>query len=329
MTSAVRQILILASNFMKFHIQKKPFKIRNYRAGDFENYVQLHAETNKLDRSAPFISKQRLAENLGHPSFYPENDLFIAECDDSIIGYASIFLEAAIERALMDGMIHPIHRKKGIATELFHRTLGRAREADSKVVQICIPESNLPARNFLSRLGLKFIRHFFEMKLDLNNVRLPDVAPDEYTIRSLGPDEADKLTFIQNRAFADSWGFNPNSTDEIAYRINLSCSSPENIMVACLKDLIVGYCWMRLMVDENPAAGDIKGEIHMLGVDPDFRRQGIGRRLLLAGLSHLKTKGVPLVELTADGEEPAALALYESVGFEIYSRIEWYEKRLD
>ncbi len=82
------------------------------------------------------------------------------------------------------------------------------------------------------------------------------------------------------------------------------------------------------MAADNPAAGGIKGEIHMLGVDPDFRKRGIGRSILLAGLSHLKSKGVEIVRLTADGEYPAALSLYESVGFKASSRTEWFEKKL-
>ena len=309
-------------------MRKNTLKIRNYRAEDFENYVQLHAETNKLDRAGGSLSKRRLAEDLGHPSFHPENNLFLAERDGRIIGYASVFVEAAIKRALVDCLIHPLHRKEGIATELLHRSIRHAREVGLKVVQVCIPEINLPARKFVSRQGFQYIRRFFQYKLDLDNLRLPEVAPGEYAVRGLGPDEADKLTHIQNRAFADCWGFNPNTPEEIAYRISLSWSSPENILVVCLKDHIVGYCWMRLMTPENPEAGGIEGEIHMLGVDPDLRRRGIGRRVLLAGLSHLKHKGVTVARLTADGEDPAALALYESVGFKMYSRTEWYEKRL-
>jgi mycothiol synthase len=309
-------------------MDKNYFKIRNYRRGDFDNYVQLHVETNGLDRSGRSISKQRLAEDLGHPSFHPENDLFIAEHRGSIIGYAAVFLEAAIKRAILECMIHPLHRKKGIATKLIRRAIRHAEAAESKVAQVNVPETNLPARNLASRLGFKFIRHFNELKLDLNNIRLPDLEPSGYIIRSLGRDEADKLTHIQNSAFADSWGFNPNTPDEIAYRINLSCCSPENIMMAYLKNHPIGYCWTRIMIEDNPAAGRMKGEIHMLGVDPAYRKQGIGRNVLLAGLADLKSKGVAIVELTADGEDPAALGLYESVGFEICSRTEWYEKKL-
>jgi mycothiol synthase len=309
-------------------MDKNNIEIRNYRWSDFDDYVQLHMETNKLDRSGRSISKQRLAEDLGHPSFQPENDLFVAEHGGSIIGYAAVFLEAAIKRAILECMIHPLHRKKGIATKLIGRAIRHAEAAESKLAQVNVPEINLPARNLMSRLGFKFIRHFYELKLDLNNIRLPDFEPSGYIIRSLEPDEADKLTLIQNRAFADSWGFNPNTPDEIAYRINLSSSSPENIMMAYLKNHPIGYCWTRILIEDNPAAGGMKGEIHMLGVDPDYRKKGIGRNVLLAGLANLKSKGVTIVKLTADGEEPAAVGLYQSVGFEVCSRTEWYEKKL-
>ena len=180
----------------------------------------------------------------------------------------------------------------------------------------------------MSRLGFKFIRHFYELKLDLNNIRLPDFEPSGYIIRSLEPDETDKLTLIQNRAFADSWGFNPNTPAEIEYRINLSTCSPENIMMAYLKNRPIGYCWTRIMMEKKPAAGGMKGEIHMLGVDPDFRKKGIGRNVLLAGLADLKSRGATIVELTADGEDPAALSLYKSVGFQVCSRSDWFEKTL-
>ncbi len=303
-------------------------KIRNYRSDDFDTYAQLHMEITKLDQSGRSISKQRLAEDLGQPSFHPENDLFVAEHGGSIIGYVGVFLEAAIKRAILECMVHPAHRKKGIATELIRRAIRHAEAAESKVVQVCIPEINLPARNLASRLGFQFIRYFYESKLDLNNIRLPDVEPSGYIIRSLRRDEADELTHIQNRAFADSWGFNSNTPDEIAYRINLSSCTPENIMMAYLKNHPIGYCWTRIMIEDNPATASMKGEIHMLGVDPDYRKKGIGRNVLLAGLADLKSKGVTIVELTADGEDSVAMGLYESVGFEVCSRSEWYEKKL-
>ena len=309
-------------------MSKKYYKIRNYCRADFDNYLQLHMVVYCLDRSGRSISKQRLAEDLGHPNFHPEKDLFVAEHGNRIIGYAGGFLEAALKRVILECMIHPHHRKNGIATELIGRTLRHAEAADIKVAQVYIPEVNLPGKRLALRLGFKFIRHFYELKLNLNDMQLPDLEPSEYVVRSLRPDEADKLTYIQNRTFAASWGFNPNTLAEIAYRINLSSCSPGNIMMVYLKQQPIGYCWTRIFAEEDLAADGVKGEIHMLGVDPDYRGKGIGRHVLLAGLADLKRKGVSIVELTADGEKPVALGLYESVGFRRCSRNEWYEKKL-
>jgi mycothiol synthase len=64
----------------------------------------------------------------------------------------------------------------------------------------------------------------------------------------------------------------------------------------------------------------------MLGVVPKYRQQEIGKAILLNGLDDLKARGVDIVELTVDSENPAACALYESVGFEVYATAEWYEK---
>ena len=125
------------------------FKIRNYRSDDFDTYAQLHMEITQLDQSGRSISKQRLAEDLGHPSFHPENDLFVAEHGGSIIGYAGVFLEAAIKRAILECMVHPAHRKKGIATELIRHAIRHAEAMESKVVQVCMPEINLPAKNHI------------------------------------------------------------------------------------------------------------------------------------------------------------------------------------
>jgi mycothiol synthase len=67
----------------------------------------------------------------------------------------------------------------------------------------------------------------------------------------------------------------------------------------------------------------------MLGVDPDYRGRGIGRMALRAGLSYLKEKGVAVVELTVDSENPAAYSLYESSGFRVLTRSLYYEKPVD
>ena len=148
---------------------KKFFKIRNYHSSDFDDYLKLHMEINMHDQSGRCISKQRLAEDLGHPSFHPEKSLFVAEHAGSIIGYAGVYLEPGIQRAILECMIHPLHRRNGVATELLREVSRYAGEAGSRQMQVCILQNNLAAKNLASHLGFKFIRHFHELKLDLNH----------------------------------------------------------------------------------------------------------------------------------------------------------------
>lgn len=302
--------------------------IRNYQPGDFENYLRLYYESEELEQAERRVSPALLAEALGHPRFQPEKDLFLVQGAAHVIGYVRVFLEPDIGRALVNGLVHPQYRRKGIATALFGCAVRHAQAAGVGCVQTSIAENNSGARQLCARLGLRFIRYFFGYRLKFAAARLPDIRTNGYTFRNLRPGEEDQLTAIQNRAFSGTWGFNPNTREEISYRIHSSTCSPEDVIMVYRQDRPIAYCWTRIF-HEDPRAGSVSlGEIHMLGVDPEYRKQSIGKNVLLAGLSHLEDKGVELVELTADSEMPAALALYESVGFEKYKRTEWYEKKL-
>ena len=94
-------------------------------------------------------------------------------------------------------------------------------------------------------------------------------------------------------------------------------------------DALVGYCWTGIICQGEADAGKRKGRIFMLGVDPGYRNRGLGKRVLLAGLAHFKDKGIQVVEITVDNENEVAYALYQSVGFEIWTSSLWYEKLIN
>lgn len=300
--------------------------IRNYFPDDFDNYLRLQVESERLDPRGRFIPAQVLSDDLGRPNFTPQKDLFVAEFKKILIGCLSVTLEPGIERALLDVLVHPLQRRKGIATELFTSGLQRIKESGIKSAQVSILETNAPARGLLKHLGFTFIRYFLKMRLDTNGIRLPTTKHNALNSRKLKPGEENLLTQIQNRCFADTWGFNPNTEEEIAFRLNMHGRSPDDVILTYLKDKPVGYCWTIIDTEENAVREKSKGLIHMLGVDPAFRNQEIGKAILLSGMEDLKAKGVDIVELTVDSENPAACSLYESVGFEVYAKAQWYEK---
>ena len=302
------------------------YSIRNYSSNDFAGYMQLHVESEQLAPSGRFISARRLSDSLGRPNFAPETDLFVAELNEKLVGCLSVTLEPEIQRALLDGLVHPLHRRAGIATELFSKSLQRIRKSGIKSAQISILETNAAAKGLLNHLSFKFIRHFLEMRLNINSVQLPTARQNSLKSRRLKQGEENLLTEIQNRCFADTWGFNPNTEEEIAYRLDMYGRSSDDVTLTFLEDKPVGYCWTIIDSAENEKREKSKGLIHMLGVDPDYRQQEIGKAILLNGLQDLKSRAVDTVELTVDSENPAACSLYASSGFEVYAKTEWYER---
>lgn len=310
-------------------MNKFSYITRNYRPSDFEDYVKLSIEAEKLEPTGRCISPQVLSENMGRPNYSPEQDMFVVETSGKIVGFINITPEPNIGRVLVDCLVHPEHRRKGLAKKLLGCAMHRAKELKAEVVQANIRQDNVVAKKILSRLGFRAVRQFLELRRQLTKADLPDATHHNYFSRNLQHGEEDKLTQIQNRCFANTWGYNPNTTEEITYSLRLSRCSPEDVILIYEGDKPVGYCWTRINCEAEIANSERKGRIFMLGVDPDYRGKGIGKIALLAGLTCLKSRDVRVVELTVDSENKAALNLYRSVGFRNWSSILWYEKTVD
>ena len=302
-----------------------PYTIRNYQPKDFDKYALLNIEAEKLEPAGRCTSPQVIAEHLGRPNYSCEQDLFIVEIDGGIVGCIDITPELNIGQVILDCWIRPEHRRRGLATKLLGYATNRAKELGVKVALVNIAEDNVVASRVLPRLGFNFVRRFLELRLDIADVHWPDTNQAALECRYLQCGEEDKLTQIQNRAFAGTWGYNPNTVEEITYHTNLSTCSPEDIVLIYEGDKVIGYCWTGIACEKG-AISKRKGQISMLGVDPDYRGKGIGKKLLLAGLARLKSKGLQVAELTVDSENKAACALYKSIGFRVQTSSFWYEK---
>lgn len=87
-------------------------------------------------------------------------------------------------------------------------------------------------------------------------------------------------------------------------------------IVARAGDRVVGFAGVWLMVDE--------AHVTTFGVHPDWRRQGIGRQLLLNLAELSVTIGARRMTLEVRVSNQAAQALYRQFGFEIAGRRQRY-----
>ena len=295
-----------------------PYTIRNYLPSDFDNLVSFFQKEPSLITFTP----PRISDWLSWPGFTPENDLFIVEFDGRIVGYMNIRPELSIDRVVLSCRLHLKHRRKGLAFTLLESAIHRAREIGAKVAHVDVMENNAIARKALEKHGFIFVRQYYELKITLSSVDWKEAESASHGCRHLLPGEEASLADIQNRSFAEHWGYNPNSEETIAFSINRAHSSPEDVVLTCEEDDIVGFC-------RTEITGNGEGRISMIGTDPDFRGRGVGRKSLLAGLLYLKSKDVHTVYLTVDTANEAAIALYSSIGFERHNILMTYEKAVN
>ncbi|MGB5924718.1 MAG: GNAT family N-acetyltransferase [Dehalococcoidia bacterium] len=303
------------------------YDTRNYEPADFNDYVLLIAKAEKLEPTGRCVSPQFVAEQLGRPNYSPEEDLFVL-CSEDMIGYMDVKPELTIGRVILDCWVSPEHRRRGLARKLLSYATDRAKLLGAKAVHINIRKDNVAAMRVLSELGFSLVRRFLELGLDIADVAELDMVWAIPGCRHLEPGEEDKLSQFQNRAFAGTWGYQPNTVEEMTFRVNSSTCSREDIAVIHEGDKAIGYCWAGISYEEG-VPSTRKGRILMLGVAPDYRGKGIGKRLVLAGLARLRSKGLQVAELTVDSENKPACALYRSIGFGVRDSTLWYEKAID
>lgn len=77
------------------------------------------------------------------------------------------------------------------------------------------------------------------------------------------------------------------------------------------EDLLVGYAGLSLL---GPA-GALEGEVHTIGVDPDWQGKGVGKALLRALLARADEVRAP-VFLEVRTDNVPAISLYKAHGFE-------------
>ena len=79
------------------------------------------------------------------------------------------------------------------------------------------------------------------------------------------------------------------------------------VLTATVGERLVGAC----MVGHDGH----RGAIYYLGVDPEARRHGLGRRLVAAAEDWVRTRGIPKINLLVRKENAGVLAFYEALGW--------------
>ncbi len=123
-----------------------------------------------------------------------------------------------------------------------------------------------------------------------------------FVIRSYQPADKDALIRLWSRCGLLHSLNNPIQDIERKQGCN-----PEWLLVGVMDDIIVAS----VMVGYDGH----RGNINYLGVDPDFQRQGLGRKMMENAEIVLKAAGCPKVNLCVRNSNRQVLKFYESIGY--------------
>ncbi len=275
-------------------------------ATDSETSLLATLDNPRLD---PDLSGWSIAYERDRPIGYSlvESELNIGRM---IVGLAAV---AGHNDALGGLLLDGVERAIAVADENRFEIHIAVRDTDASSVVDALETSNFTV-----------VRTVLKMRVDVSDLKLRDgEVPTGSTIRDADMSdtgEAFVVTDLHNACFGGSWGFSPNTVEEIMGRAATDADRNGFAPIIVLEDeadgILSAYNWITLN------KGD--GRVEMVGVHPSMRGRRSGWAIFNAGVKRLIDHGATTLSLDVDSENPPARRIYESAGYRTYSEVDYY-----
>ena len=231
-----------------------------------------------------------------------------------LVGYLGID-EYGTKEKEFSGMVHPEHRRKGIATCLLQAVKARREQSDIEQLILTCERGWPSGAAFANAMHLSL--DFSEHKMRLESFKERPVFDERVTFRQVvQPNDLMLVASIMATDMDDDIERAREYVTKMAQKeqrfylmtfggTDLGCDEP------------VGS----LRLDEREQQVGIYGFV----VRPEYRGRGYGRQLLQAVIRTVKQEGTKEIVLDVDVTNGNAFGLYHSCGFEITTTFDYYK----
>lgn len=300
---------------------------RNLVADDADQWVDLRAAAEAVDKTGEHAGPAQFAELLADPNTGPiggfDGDLLVAA------GVAWFKVgKTEVDGVPLEGHVRPSHRRRGIGRELLDRLV---RVAEDLHAEHC-PHLRLEPRSsshegnaghtaLLVSAGYVPVRWFFDMRAELDG-QTPDLPiPPGLTREKYAPAVDDELRRTHNECFAEHWGSTP--ADPAYWRAHYTGSpafAPDRAVI--LRDDATGDIAAYVLGYDTESPTDSRdlwvGEV---GTRKAWRGRGVATAVLALVLRESRAAGYDTVTLAVDAANATgALGVYERCGFSVVER---------
>jgi mycothiol synthase len=209
-------------------------------------------------------------------------------------------------------VVHPEHRRAGLGRRIVEEVLVRAGGS----LSVWAHGQHPGAVALAARLGFTPVRELWQMRRSLLEPLPEPVLSAGVRLRAFVPGQDDEEFLRVNNAAFD-WHPEQGGWDRAQLRLREAepwFDAAGFLLAVDEADRLLGFHWTKVHTAPEPI-----GEVYVLGVDPAARGMRLGAALTLAGLHHLRERGQSHVMLYVEADNSAAVRLYQSLGFALWS----------
>ncbi|WP_027342450.1 mycothiol synthase [Hamadaea tsunoensis] len=302
---------------------------------EVEQVLRLAGLAGDVDGAYPL--SEHIVLHLRHGGEAPAVHLLIDD-PDGLAGYAHLDPTDRVAGPSAELVVHPLRRRRGLGRALVTAALSVAGEHDPEGRLRLWSHGDHPSAGALAvSLGFRRARVLWQMRRSLFSPVPALTVPEGVSIRAFRPGADDEAWLrLNNRAFADHPDQGAWTLDDLRVRMAEPWFDPDGFLLAERPDgTLLGFHWTKIHGGHAPGLEadhqhghqhDPIGEVYILGVDPDAHGLGLGSALTIAGLVHLRGRGLDQVMLYADETNTGAIALYQRLGFVRWATDACYER---
>ena len=237
--------------------------------------------------------------------------------DDRLIGWALL----SIDDDAFDVYAIPGLRGDSKECEMLARAVDEI-SAFNQIQTVWVAEDDEVRIRWLEENGFAVAEnHFVHFQRSLSGSLDGPALPAGFSMRSSrGEEDAQLRSVASHVAFGSKKPFEEYWPRTLRFMQSPVYVPEHEIFVIAPNGQVAAYCI--IWTDEISKVGHFEP----VGTHPDFQRKGLGKSLLFEGLRRLKSEGMNEADVCTNYNNPAAIRLYESVGFQPDKKLWTYKK---
>jgi ribosomal protein S18 acetylase RimI-like enzyme len=254
-------------------------------------------------------------------------DTRILEAHRRLVGVVAVRAERAPDGAMPARVALDVgERHTAYATLLVSGAVELIAAGGGSLVRLFVPSRAEWMQGAARSAGFEPVRSVAHMLLPASVTTPSGVLPPEFRLRPMHDGEDQAVVDALNRNWAGTWNF-----VEIPYEMlqeDLAGQREGMLLAVDASNQIAATCHAVYEPTEQNPDGNPRAWISNLTVDAGHRQRGIARAMLSAGIAFLRARGASSITLGVDASDPAPFRLYRSVGFEVATSQEAWDKAL-